>query len=207
MTGAGGGRPGAAARDARLPAEFSDAVATLRTVRARPEIILEEISPPQRLAPYSYALGADVTLRDLDIGTGRLVVLYDPDGQDGWDGVLRVVGFLTAESEPALATDDLFAEVGWSWLVEALDRRGAEHTALGGTVTSTFSTRFGDIAGPQHTVDVEVRCSWTARSSDLAPHLEAWLDLVGSACGLPPPGVRMLSAERFPADAGRPGPR
>ena len=177
-----------------VPAVFIDAIASLRTVLPRPEIQLDEIAGPARLAPYSHALGAEISIDGAEIATGRLVVLHDPDGQAGWNGVLRIVGFLTAETDAALASDELFPEVGWSWLLEALDSRGAAHTAVGGTVTSTMSTRFGDIAGPQRSVDVEIRASWTALSFDLAPHLQAWLDVLGSAAGLPPPGVRLLGS-------------
>ncbi|MDQ3505248.1 MAG: DUF3000 domain-containing protein [Actinomycetota bacterium] len=177
-----------------VPAVFIDAIASLRTVSPRPEIQLDEIAGPARLAPYSHALGAEISIDGAEIATGRLVVLHDPDGQAGWNGVLRIVGFLTAETDAALASDELFPEVGWSWLLEALDSRGAAHTAVGGTVTSTMSTRFGDIAGPQRSVDVEIRASWTALSFDLAPHLQAWLDVLGSAAGLPPPGVRLLGS-------------
>ncbi|MDQ3735209.1 MAG: DUF3000 domain-containing protein [Actinomycetota bacterium] len=190
-----------------VPAMFLDAIASLRTVGPRPEITLDEIAGPARLAPYSHALGAEVTVEGQEIATGRLVVLHDPDGQAGWDGVLRIVGFLTAETDAALATDELFPEVGWSWLLEALDSRGAAHTAVGGTVTSTVSTRFGDIAGPQRSVDVEIRASWTALSFDLAAHLQAWLDVLGSAAGLPPPGVRLLTSPASGADLGRRQPQ
>ncbi|MDQ3476801.1 MAG: DUF3000 domain-containing protein [Actinomycetota bacterium] len=186
-----------------VPAVFSDAIASLRTVRPRLEIVLDEIAGPARLAPYSHALGAEVSVDGEEIATGRLVVLHDPDGQAGWDGVLRIVGFLTAETDAALASDELFPEVGWSWLLEALDKHGAGHTAVGGTVTSTLSTRFGDIAGPQRSVDVEIRASWTALTFDLAPHLHAWLDVLGCAAGLPPPGVRLISPSLTDAESGR----
>ncbi len=185
-------RAGAAAT--AIPAVFVDAVASLRTVIPRPEITLDEITGPARLAPYSHAIGAEVSLDGEEIATARFVVLHDPDGQAGWDGVLRIVGFLTAETDAALAADELFPEVGWSWLLEALDGLGAEHTAVGGTVTSTASTRFGDLAGPQRSVDVEIRASWTALTFDLSAHLRAWLDVLAAAVGLPPPGVRLLSS-------------
>ena len=66
------------------------------------------------------------------------------------------------------------------------------HHAVGGTVTRTASTRFGDLAGPEHTVDVEMRASWTAEDTDLDRHLSAWLEVLGNAAGLPPPGVHLL---------------
>lgn len=186
-----------------VPAVFTDAIASLGTVQPRPEILLDEIAGPARLAPYSHALGAEVSVDGDEIATARLVVLHDPEGQAGWNGVLRIVGFLTAETDATLATDELFPEVGWSWLLEALDTHGAAHTAVGGTVTSTVSTRFGDIAGPQRSVDVEIRASWTALTFDLAGHLQAWLDVLGSASGLAPPGVRLLVSPATNLELGR----
>jgi hypothetical protein len=86
----------------------------------------------------------------------------------------------------------MFSEVAWSWLTDALSDAGATWHALGGTVTRTASTRFGDLAGPEHTVDVEIRASWTAEDTALDRHLAAWLEVLGHAAGLPPPGVHLL---------------
>ena len=69
----------------------------------------------------------------------------------------------------------MFSEVAWSWLTDALTEAGAGHHNVGGTVTRTASTRFGDLAGPEHTVDVEMRASWTAEDTALDRHLTAWL--------------------------------
>ena len=80
---------------------------------------------------------------------------------------------------------------------------GATSHALGGTVTRTASTRFGELAGPEHSVDVEIRASWTAEDGNLDRHLTAWLDVLGSAAGLPPPGVRLLGPSG-PQDDGTP---
>ena len=102
-------------------------------------------------------------------------------------------------TDEQLVDDAMFSEVAWSWLTDALGESGAEHDAVGGTVTRTASTRFGDLAGPEHTVDVEIRASWTARDTDLDKHLLAWLEVLGNAAGLPPPGVHLLGP------SGRPG--
>lgn len=106
-----------------------------------------------------------------------------------------------------MAVDPLLTDVVWTWLIEALDDAGAVHTALGGTVTTTASYRYGSLAhvAPQH--EVELRCSWTpvardesvrvlgsppaASTLDLAPHLGALVATLADMCGLPPdvPGV------------------
>lgn len=178
------------------PDAFAVAVASLRAVRPRPEIRLEELPAPQRLAPQSFALGATVLRDHEEVAEGRLVVLHDASCPEPWAGPLRVVSYVTADLEPEMAGDPMIAEVAWSWLLDALDSTGASHTAIGGTVTQTGSTRFGDLAGPPSSADVEVRASWTPATADLTPHLTAWCTLLASTAGLPPPGVVALVAPR-----------
>jgi hypothetical protein len=175
------------------PAPFRAAVASLQSTRTRAEIRIEAIRPPQRLAPWSYAMTADVLDAEGDeLATGRLVLLYDPDGAEAWDGQLRLVVFASAELEADIANDPSLPEVCWSWLTGALAERQADHLAAGGTVTQTTSTRFGDVHGPKAAVSIELRGSWTARTPDLVPHLLGFLDLLCTAAGLPPEGVSVL---------------
>lgn len=173
----------------------------MATVRARSEIVLEHIPAPQRLAPWSHAIGARVAEPgelagedDVEIASGRFIVLHDPAGHEAWDGTTRCVGYVSAMTDESMVDDTMFSDVAWSWLVEALAEHGAAHHSLGGTVTRTASTRFGDIAGPEHSVDVEIRASWTAADTDLDRHLTAWLEVLGNAAGLPPPGVHLLGS-------------
>jgi hypothetical protein len=91
-----------------------------------------------------------------------------------------------------MAGDPLLPQVGWSWLTEALEQHNAPHTAVGGTVTQTTSTRFGDVHGPASTTQIEMRASWTATEGDLTNHLLAFVDLLSTAAGLPPEGVSVL---------------
>jgi hypothetical protein len=181
------------------PAEFQAALEALAAVRARPEVVLEHIPAPQRLAPFAHAVGARVAEpadddgdEELEIASARFIVLHDPEGHEAWQGTTRCVGYLSAATDEQLVDDAMFSEVAWSWLTDALTEAGAAHHNVGGTVTRTASTRFGDLAGPEHTVDVEMRASWTAEDSALDRHLQAWLAVLGNAAGLPPPGVRLL---------------
>ena len=151
-----------------LPEEFRRAVAALSAVRPRPELVLSPLDAPPRLAPYTWAVSveADADRRpgeDLDEPdtSGRLILLHDPAGQDAWEGRFRLVCFVQARLDPEQVGDEMLPTVGWSWLTEALEQNGAAHVALGGTVTQTSSVRFGDIAGPRRTDDVELRASWT----------------------------------------------
>jgi hypothetical protein len=182
------------------PAVFRAAVTAMNAAIVRPEIELGPIRPPQRLAPFSYALGAEVRHPETDIvpersegdAFGRLILLHDPDGADAWDGTMRLVAYIQADLDGSEAVDPLLPEVAWSWLVEALESRSQHVTALGGTVTATTSVRYGDISGPPRAHQLELRASWTATSPDLGVHVEAFCEVLEHAAGLPPVGVTDL---------------
>jgi hypothetical protein len=185
------------------PDAFTRAVTHLQAGRHRPEITLEEVAAPQRLAPFGYAMSGTV-LRDGDeVVTGRLILLHDPAGHEAWQGTMRLVTYVTAELEPEFATDPLLPGVGWSWLVDALETSGAAYTAIGGTVTQTLSSRFGALSGPPSTGDIEIRASWTPLDQDLAAHLEGWCALLALTAGLPPVGVTALPEHRPALPAAR----
>jgi hypothetical protein len=175
-----------------VPAIFAHAVRGLRSARPRPEIELEEIAPPARLAPYAYAVSAMVERDGNEVANGRLILLHDPAGHETWAGVLRLVTYVTAEIDPEMATDPFLPEVGWSWFTDALDSHGAQYKAAAGTVTQTLSTRFGDLSGQVPSADIEIRASWTPIDRGLEAHLNGWCGLLASTAGLPPPGVVAL---------------
>lgn len=106
---------------------------------------------------------------------------------------MRLACFVRSELDVELAGDPLLAAVSWSWLADALASAGAEHTALGGTVTQTSSARFGAIAGPERANDIELRASWTPVGEGLMAHAAAFCELMAAAAGLPPVGVVTLS--------------
>ncbi|MCY7341640.1 MAG: DUF3000 domain-containing protein [Pseudonocardia sp.] len=186
------------------PPEFRRAVASLGAMRPRPELLVSALDAPPRLAPFTWAFSVEADagagragepLDDLDEPdtSGRLILLYDPAGKDVWEGTFRLVCFVQARLEPEQLGDEMLPVVGWSWLTEALELEGADHVALGGTVTQTSSVRFGDIAGPRRDDDVELRASWTPVGPDLTRHSEAFCRLVASAAGLPPAGILPLA--------------
>jgi hypothetical protein len=185
------------------PAGFRTAVEALRAALVDPGragLSLSEVPAPRRLAPHAVAVAAEVLRGEQEIASGRFVVLHDPDGQEGWRGDTRVVAFVQAEVDAEMAADAALAEVGWSWLTDALEDRGAHYTAAGGTVTRTVSARFGQLSDPEEASEVEVRASWTPLRTDdddadalqLVRHLGAWCDLLCATAGLPPPGVAAL---------------
>jgi len=188
-----------------LPEEFRVAVAQFRAARLRPEVFCEEMPAPQRIAPFASALSADVTVDGEEVGTGRIVLLHDPAGNDAWDGAFRCVAYARAEIDPEIANDPLLSEVGWSWLSDALSAHGACYVAPSGTVTKVSSESFGTMAEEDPSAQVEVRASWTPVADpdgdgllDLGPHVEAWGELLCAASGLPPvpEGVAPLPSRR-----------
>jgi hypothetical protein len=154
---------------------------------------------PQRIAPYAAALSADVTVDGEDAGTGRIVLLHDPAGNETWGGTFRCVAYARAELTSDFAEDPMLAEVAWTWLLEALDAVGATYVSPSGTVTKVTSESFGTMADEESSAQLEVRASWTP-VGDIRPHVEAWGELMCMAVGLEPvpDGVTSLAVRRSP---------
>ena len=175
------------------------ALDSLQSPTLRPEFSLEEVPAPQRLAPHSIALAVEaVDGDDEELAVGRFIVLHDPEGQDTWDGEFRVVSFVRAPIESDVVTDDLFDEVAWSWLTDALTDAGAQFHNASGTVTRTVSRSFAGLEDRSTETDLEIRASWSPDTEDLSLHLKAWLALVEKSSGLTPlpEGVTALSRKR-----------
>jgi len=179
------------------PEEFLLAVERLRAVRLRTEVVLDEVPAPQRIAPNAIALSADVLSDDEELATGRFVLLYDPAGQDAWEGTFRAVTFVRAALESDLGADPLVGQIGWTWLQEALQNCDASYVAAGCTVTRVVSESFGSLSDRPPTVELEVRASWTP-TGDVGAHLQAWAGLLCTVGGLPPlpQGVAALPRRR-----------
>lgn len=184
------------------PEEFSLALESVREATTRAELVVTSIPSPGNLAPYSVALAADVTparhSQDSDLGTGRFILLYDPDEPEAWGGRFRVVCFAQAPLETDIGIDPFLADVAWSWLLDALDGKGAAYTAASGTATKTISTGYGELASQGDGALIELRASWTPTSSSIASHVEAWGELLCMLAGLPPAaeGVSILPTRR-----------
>ncbi|MEU9111597.1 DUF3000 domain-containing protein [Streptomyces sp. NPDC048483] len=180
------------------PIPFRQAVEALRAARLRPEIEIDPTPAPKRLAPFAYALeaavvdaGAGPDGEDVDLADGRLVLLFNPAGDDAWQGTFRVVTLARAELEPEMGADPLLPEVSWSWLTGALEAREVEYGEPSGTVTRAASHYFGGLASREPATQIEIRASWTPDEGpdgvpDMAAHLAAWCDLLCQVAGLPP---------------------
>jgi hypothetical protein len=193
----------------QTPAAFRQAVDALRGARPRPEVEIDQARPPQRLAPFAYALEAAVVQDDEDLADGRLVLLHDPAGPSAWQGAFRLVTLLRAELEPEMATDPVLPDVCWSWLTGALEARGASYSEPSGTVTLAGSHYFGGLANRAPVTQIEIRASWTPGEAaggvpDTAAHLAAWCELLCQIGGLPPAGAADAAVVSLPQ---RRGPR
>jgi DUF3000 family protein len=195
---------------APVPPLFQAAVAGIEAVRLRPELDLDPLPAPRRLAAYSHAVSVGVADSEGDeTSSGRFVALYEPDGHDEWHGVYRCVTLAQADLEPEIAEDPLLPDVVWSWLTEAMERHGASHAVLGGTVSRCASVSFGELAQRPASTSVELRASWTPHAppggwtpdsahAAFEAHFHAWVDMLAAAAGLPPlvAGVTMLPGKR-----------
>ena len=164
---------------------------------ARPELVFEDEPPPRRLAPYAAAIAASVLQGDTEVGWGKFVLLYDPAGQPGWAGQFRIIAYVRAELDPEIAADPLIAEVGWSWLTEALEARTAGYGQTSGTVTRVVTEGFGTKQDEPTATGFELRASWSPAGEEgdrpeLDGHVAAWCDALCMAAGLPPLGVSAL---------------
>jgi len=167
---------------------FAEAEAAVRSATFRGDLTVRDIPSPQGLAPFSIALAADVRPDDhgdSPYGTGRLILLHDPDGQESWGGSWRIVTFAQAPLESEIGTDPLLADVTWSWLVDALETRGAPYHSPSGTATKILSKGFGALAAEGDGAQIELRASWSPVGS-FRSHVEAWAELVCMLAGLPP---------------------
>lgn len=191
--------------------EFERARTQVIEARLRAELITEEITAPERIAPHSIAIGAGVKhsiAQDSDInsesGAGRFILLYNPDAEPEWGGRFRVVCYAQAPLEPEIGTDPFIAEVAWSWLLESLENSNASYTNISGTATNTISTGFGGLSGQGSATQLELRASWTPQGDDFGAHAIAWSQLLCFLAGFPQSeGTISIDAYRLNAKKNR----
>ncbi|MGB9013113.1 MAG: DUF3000 domain-containing protein [Aeromicrobium sp.] len=181
----------------QAPAAFTDAVRQVQHAVMRPEVFVDDMPAPQRIAPHAYAISGDVRVGPDDVGTGRFILLHDPAGNDAWGGTFRCVTFARADIDADMAADPLLPSVGWSWLIEALEAHDADHSAASGSVTVVRSESFGQMSEDSSDAQIEVRASWTPLT-EKGNHAAAWSNLLCAIAGLPPlaPGVVPLQRRR-----------
>ena len=102
---------------------------------------------------------------------------------------------------------------------DALEAHGAAYVLASGTVTRVATESFGGMAEDSAAAQLEIRASWTPvpredaaagapemAQLDIAPHVEAWGELLCTAVGLPPvpDGVAVIPSRRGQRGSGAP---
>jgi hypothetical protein len=194
------------ARDSGDPA-FEAAVAALEAGRdavsaARDDLELESWPAPKRLAPQAVALAVTAFRDGEEAGEGKLMLLYDPAGQDGWTGTFRIVVQVQADVDEEMAADPLLGEVGWSWLTDALELHAPRYAAPSGTVTRVITEGYGSKSDDPPSTGFELRASWCPAgdgdgdelAAEIGGAVVAWCELLASAAGLPAAGTLAIGS-------------
>jgi hypothetical protein len=210
---------------------FDAAVAALEAGRdavasTRDDLELESWPAPKRLAPHAVALAVTAFRDGEEAGEGKLMLLYDPAGHDGWTGTFRIVVQVQADVDEEMAADPLLGEVGWSWLTDALDLHAPGYAAPSGTVTRVITEGYGAKSDDAPSTGFELRASWCpgdggsgdsggsgdfgGEADELAAEIggavAAWCELLASAAGLPATGTVAIGGRAAnPRAAGGPG--
>lgn len=201
---------------------FDAAVAALEAGRdavaaARDDFELESWPAPKRLAPLAVALAVTAFRDGEEAGEGKLMLLYDPVGHDGWTGTFRIVVQVQADVDEEMAADPLLGEVGWSWLTDALDLHAPGYGAPSGTVTRVITEGYAAKSDDPPSTGFELRASWCPAgdadsggdefAAEVGGAVVAWCELLASAAGLPATGTlaigRRASNPRAGGTAGR----
>lgn len=188
--------------DEGAPAEFRLAVESLRAASVRDELVLQQIDAPGKLAKHEVAFSANIDAASTDVatdlGTGRFVLLWDPDEPEPWGSRFRVITFAKSPLETDIGADEQISDVAWAWLTEALQNRHANFIAEAGTATRIISSGYGALSNQSDHAELEIRASWSPVDTNANAHLEAWQDLVCIMSGLPnlPAGVSSFASGR-----------
>ena len=71
-------------KGSKLPREFQRAAQAMVDHAWRPELHVDRVPGPQRLAPHAAALTAELESEGATVGSARLVLLHDPEGNHDW---------------------------------------------------------------------------------------------------------------------------
>jgi hypothetical protein len=169
--------------------EFALALQSLQEVNVREEVEIREIPAPQDLAKHSVAFSCDVraesALEKIDLGTGRLVILWDSEPQESWGSRFRIIVFAKSPLETDIGADEYSAGIAWAWLTSALENSSAQFTAEAGTATRIISVGYGALANQKEHSEVELRGSWSPLETDMSGHVNAWQNLICMMSGYP----------------------
>ena len=179
---------------ADLPAEYQAAVFSIRQATNRVELEIEELDAPQDIATHAIAFAAKVASETSEVpgnlGTGRFVLFWSPKPQENWTTNFRIVCFARSPLEADIGAEDQSSDITWTWLTDALNIAGAEHSAIAGTTTRIISSGHGLMENDNRHAEIEMRASWSPHGTNIAKHFEAWQNVVCMMSGFElTPGV------------------
>lgn len=171
--------------DSAIPEAFTQALLSIRRASRHRLIERQEVPPPSRLAPFSAALALHTrSERNAEsVASGHFVVLYDPNGQLGWNGDFRLVAHIRSEVDDDMGRDPLLAEALWGYADECLREADPAFHDFTGSVTREISESFGNLQLRGSAFTVELRASWTPSSTNIGAHLGAWENLMALTSG------------------------
>jgi len=183
----------------QVPAQFAQALTSLRAAALDVGVEVREVPAPSRAAAYAVALSGSLARAgspDDEVADGTFVVLYDPPVTPVDDGTFRVIVLVRAELDEEMSGDPMLPEVAWDWMLESLERCPVPPVDPGGSVTRTITTSHGAVAGRPEEVELELRASWSSAEPDVGPFLTAWAGVLRAFAGVPPHGVTALDDRR-----------
>ncbi|MGP7961046.1 DUF3000 family protein [Sanguibacter sp. A247] len=184
---------------AHVPAQFAQALVSLRSAAAGTGIALTEIPAPSRAAAYAVALSGSLVrpeAPDDEVADGTFVVLYDPPVTPVDDGAFRVIVLIRAALDEEMSGDPMLPEVAWDWMLEALEGCPVPGIEAGGSVTRTITTHHGAVAGRPEEVELELRASWSTKDPEVGAFLVSWARVMRQFAGVPPLGITALDDRR-----------
>lgn len=166
---------------------FHSMLGPISSITPRDEIQITQIPAPKGIAPEALAISAEISHEiSSDHGVSRLVLCRDPDEPQGWNSPYRIIGYAKSAVDLHMAKDEFMAQLPWEWLKDTLASAGAQFGFEAGTTTTIVSTGHGSLVSqPQH-AELEIRASWAPLDTNLAAHVEGWLELLALISGLPP---------------------
>jgi len=184
------------------PARFQAALQSLKKSHIRSEVQLTEAPAPSRIAPYAIAIDGEIASSNSgdelasDTAQGTFVLLYDPQGQENWDGQFRIVTYLEVQVDRAEASDPMLPSVAWSWVTDAIEQH--QVSGLSGTVSLVSSSSFGEQGEKASKSVLQIRASWSPSTEQIGPHLAMWAEMLAIAGGLErlPSAVESLDEHR-----------
>lgn len=189
--------PNATSFDQPAPPIFQSAVTAMRAWQQSSHISVVELPAPQGIAPFTFALSAEIDQPGQLYTEGWLTLLHDPVGHHSWDGTLRLVSHVIVDLDHSHTIDQPRPTTMWTWLINALRQQDAPYRAAAGTATFTSEVKLGALAksttaddvsqgddphdGRDHETFAELRASWTPAANSLGAHAKAWSKLLTNA--------------------------